>query len=164
MTKRLRSRQGSAEQLARLRRKSTKELCLRLSREAAKVSVAKGHYVKAIYAHAEKGGPAKKEKAAFFSSSIDTSTLATLREALKGKVSEAQGERILETIWARVRKKVCDKWDLCKRFKPSDPNLILALWTFLRRGQPLAESDLYLLVAVLAMRMGPEWMCRCSKR
>lgn len=90
--------------------------------------------------------------------------LQSFREALGKKPSVAVGKTLFETLWDRVRDKVCDEWDLCNKFKPSDPGFLLGLWAVVKRGQPFGESDIYVIVAVLAARMGPERMCGCSKQ
>jgi hypothetical protein len=95
---------------------------------------------------------------------IDSSMLKDLTSALRGKASEETGERLFRAIWRRIQKNVCDDFDLCNKWQGGDAGLTLALWNFIMRGMPMVDHGVLTIVIVLAMRMGPEWMCGCSKR
>jgi hypothetical protein len=160
----MRNDRSARNKLARLRRRSDKELYLQLSSYMSRVPSSTQHnrFVQNLY---DKKAATivrhERERATYMR--VDAEMLETLGAALRGKPSVKLGKTILEVLWERIRERVCDDWDLCRKFRP-DTGFILALWAILKRGQPFGESDIYMVVAVLAARMGPEWMCKCSKR
>jgi hypothetical protein len=162
-----RSVKPHTKQLASLMRRSDKQLYLMLAHEFARTAKTPKDHVTVRYHRSffrEKIGTRLKRSNVFSSFWIDEPMLAVFRAALGKKPSVTLGKTLFEELWAGFREKVCDEWNLCKKFKPSDPGFLLGLWAILKRGQPLGESDLYIIIAVLAVRLGPEWMCECSKR
>lgn len=150
------------QQIARLRRRSSNELYLFLARRTRNaVAYRRDHWVREIHGGVERS-KTRHDTLAF--RSVDVPTLETLADALHGRASKQEGEAILRRVWKGIQKEVCDKLDICNRFKAGDIGLILAIWQMLHRGQPVTDNDAYLIVAVLAVRFGPEWMCQCSKR
>lgn len=159
------SRQDAARAIAKLKRQSDKQLLLSVSRKSTKL-YRQRHYVGTIHAHhkARDGRATKWKRTRGPVSTIDLGMLDTLGAALRQRPSVQSGQEILEALWPRVRNNVCRKLRICETFKPGDPGLILAIWSLLHRGQPITDRDVYLIVAVLAIRLGPEWMCHCSER
>lgn len=151
--------------IRRLRRRSNAQLLLALSRKSAALYHQR-HYVGTIHASTDNFAYApKKSKTYYLSfSRLDRPMLDSLGDALRGNPSVENGELIVKKLWPRVRQKLCAELHICERFKPSDASLILAIWAALHRGQPTSDRDAYLVVAILAFRFGPEWMCKCSER
>jgi hypothetical protein len=90
--------------------------------------------------------------------------LTALKNILRKKPVVETGQTIFKMLWIRLKSKVCDDWNLCEKWKPSDPALILALWLFIRRNQPVSEHNILLVFTILLVRLGPETLCDCSNR
>lgn len=140
-----------------LQRQGTRQLYLSLSRQAAHVA-RRGTEVH------RKSSSGRFTEPLSEASTIDTSMLSDLASALHGKVGEDDGEQLFEAIWRRIKRRVCDDFDLCNKWQGGDPGLALAILNFIARGQPITDHTALVLVIVLAMRLGPEWMCDCSRR
>jgi hypothetical protein len=151
------NRKGEAARaVARLKRRSDKQLLLSLSRKCTKLYRDR-HYVGTIHAY-----KSIRRKVRHFA--VDLAMLDTLGSALGQRPSVHNGVLILDEIWPRVGDRICRKLRICETFKPGDASLILAIWALLHRGQPITDRDVYLIVAVLVVRLGPNWMCQCSQR
>ncbi len=147
--------------VAYLKRQSSAQLLLSLSRQSTAL-YRERHYVGTILATADVQVEYKKAGPPI--SGVDRPMLDQLGAALRGTASIANGEEILAAVWERRRRKLCKELRICERFKPGDANLILAIWAILRRGQPYSHWEVFLIVAVVAYRLGPEWMCDCSQQ
>jgi hypothetical protein len=158
------TKRSARSKLARLRRMSDRELYLQLSSCTGGAADSSRHYWLVRNVQTKRADTIvrhERERAAYMR--VDAEMLETLGAALRGKPSVKLGKTVLQILWERVRERVCDEWDLCRKFKAGDAGFVLALWNVIRRGRPVTEWDLYLIIAVLAVRMGPEWMCKCSK-
>jgi hypothetical protein len=96
--------------------------------------------------------------------SIDSQMLKAFGSALGRKNAVLIGEEVLDSLWKRMKHRVCEEYDVCGKFKPSDPNFYMAIYAIMRRGQHPDLWDLLAIVVALAIRYGPEWMCGCSTR
>jgi len=174
-----RSQAAVWQQVKRLQHQSTEQLFLSLSRQAFRRArlneVVRKKAKSGGYSGPRKGSDRKEfrvyRKSAnggIFSKShpeattIDLSMLRNLRAALLGEVSAENGEEIFNTVWERLRRKVCDDWNLCDKLKIADAGLSLKLINFLIKGAPPSQHQMIAAVVVLAFRMGPNWMCDCG--
>ena len=159
------------QRLQSLRSRSTKRLLTELARKAGHLAEQSESTVHWRYAKRARSGHGR-EYATYHSEksgssnvgSIDSQMLKAFSSALGKRNPVLSGDEVLETLWRRIKHRVCEEWDLCAKFKPSDPNFYMAVYAIARRGQPLEMVDLYAIVVALALRYGPDWMCGCSKR
>jgi hypothetical protein len=165
----------NVEYVKHLRRQSTEQLYLSLSRQlvhSARQNVivhrkARSGKFYHLWTDSDREVSIAHKRSEPYSeaATIDLSMLQSLRSALRNEVSADNGEELFETLWRRMKRRVCDDFDLCNKWQGGDAGLIIALLMFLRRGQPVVGDDAALVfVIVLAVRMGPEWMCGCSRR
>jgi hypothetical protein len=170
-------RAGVKTEIEKLKKRSSSELFMALARQSsASAQYRKAHHVDRVFASRDSGegsssrrkdsksGKILRYERSVRGGHIDSSMLDALGDALQSKPSPRGGQVILKSLWERAKDKICDDLDICEKFRASDPGLILGIWSVLMRGRPSFEGHLYLIVAVLAVRFGPDWMCDCAGR
>jgi hypothetical protein len=139
--------------IARFEKMTSPELCVYLSAGSVKWWT-------------EESAKKKREEEADVASfmRIDSDMLRGLRIALRREVSEENGNEILIDVWSRMRRAVCEDWDLCGKLGIADGGLMMKLIEHLHNGTAPSEHDLIVVVVVLGFRMGPAWMCDCGSK
>jgi hypothetical protein len=167
------------QEVKRLQRRSTEELLLSLSRQAVRSArqntatferARAGRFSdadlkrKGIKAYRKTADGHKVSKRFSEPATIDVTMLRGLGSALHGEVSVDNGEKLFNTLWMRIRRRVCQEWDLCNKINRADSALALRLIDFLQKGAAPSEHQLIATLVILALRMGPAWMCDCGKK
>jgi hypothetical protein len=173
-----RSQAELRQEVKRFQRRSTDELYLYISRQASRskrqntITYRKaksggfserraGSKRKDIQIHTKRSEAGRISESRSEAAAIDSSMLRDLRSALRGEASVDDGEQTFNTLWRRLRRRVCEDWDLCDKIKRGDGGLIWKLIEFLQKGTQPSQHQLIIALVIAAFRMGPQWMCDC---
>ena len=97
-------------------------------------------------------------------SSTRPTIVQELRQALDNKPLPVDSDEVLETVWMTLRERICNDWRLCDKILSGDAGLLLGLLRFLLPATLPTGSSAVITAVILGWRLGPEWMCKCSKR